>query len=131
MTTTKTQLTQPTKYDDPSHWHDEGHRRFGRDQMAWRFVCPACGHVTKVDDYKKAGAPESAIAFSCVGRWTDGAREAFSKGAGPCTYAGGGLFGLNPITVVDGGKEHRMFAFDEADPRAIATESATTAAGAE
>ena len=33
-----------------------------------------------------------------------------------CTYAGGGLFAINPITVKDGDRESRVFAFDEAAP---------------
>lgn len=38
-------------------WSAEGRKRFGDDQMQWRFVCPACGHVASVQDYKDAGAP--------------------------------------------------------------------------
>lgn len=94
-------------------WKAEGARRFGGDAMAWRFVCPSCGHVACVEDWKNAGAPESAVAFSCVGRWT-GANDdkAFGSKGGPCQYAGGGLFRLNPVTVetTDGGK-HTMFEF--------------------
>lgn len=88
-------------------WIAEGTRRFGPDMMKWKFVCPACGYVQSVQDYKDAGAPTNAVAFSCVGRWAPGvgtARQAFSAGmpsvkAGPCDYAGGGLLRLNPLTV--------------------------------
>ena len=45
-------------------WNAEGARRFGADQMKWRFVCPACGHVAAVQDWKDAGAPVEAAAFS-------------------------------------------------------------------
>lgn len=83
-------------------WHAEGVRRFGPDQTRWRFVCPSCGWIASVQDYKDAGAPATAVAFSCVGRWTLATREAFAKGEGPCDYAGGGLIRLNPLTV-DGG----------------------------
>lgn len=84
-------------------WVAEGRRRFGSDSMKWQFVCPACGHVQSVQDYKDAGAPEGAVGFSCVGRYLNGTpRDAFEAGAGPCNYAGGGLFGLNPLNV-DGG----------------------------
>jgi hypothetical protein len=53
-----------------------------------------------------------------VGRWTGAKREAFSDGQGPCNYAGGGLFKLNPVTVVmdpdeHGSREHCVFEFAE------------------
>jgi len=91
-------------------WNAEGERRFGSDKMKWKFVCPVCHHVQTAEDYKAAGAPETAIAFSCVGRWIEGAKAAFEgKGTGPCTYAGGGLFRLNPVSVGD--REHAIFDF--------------------
>lgn len=97
-----------------AHWEAEGARRFGADIMLWRFACPVCGHVAAVQDWKAAGASEGEVAFSCVGRRIEGSRQAFEKsGSGPCTYAGGGLFRLNPVTVVDGDKEHQVFAFAE------------------
>lgn len=90
-------------------WHAEGQRLFGDDIMQWKFVCPACGHVASVQDWKDAGATEGAVAFSCVGRYLPVCRDAFAEGKGPCNYAGGGLIGLNPIDV-----EGRMtFAFAE------------------
>ena len=82
-------------------WEAEGERRFGDNKLEWKFKCPACGHVISVLDYKKAGAPSGAIAFSCIGRYLKGQpREAFGeKEKGPCNYAGGGLVGLNPVEV--------------------------------
>jgi hypothetical protein len=39
-------------------------------------------------------------------------KEAFSQDGGPCNYAGGGLFRLNPVTVVDpDGIENHAFDF--------------------
>ena len=97
------------KIDD---WRAEGARRFGDDHMKWRFVCPSCGHVQTPADYKAVNAPETAVAFSCIGRWTPGATgEIGQKGKGPCNYAGGGLFRLNPIRVVDGSTAHEIFEF--------------------
>lgn len=97
-------------------WTAEAVRRFGDDYMRWRFVCPSCGHVASVQDWKDAGAPESAVAFSCVGRWAGGDPEkTFMKQGGPCNYAGGGLIRLNPVVVEsEGGKVTRVFAFAEA-----------------
>jgi hypothetical protein len=96
-----------------AEWHALGVRLFGADEMSWRFVCPCCGHVATPTDYKTAGAPQGAVAYSCVGRWLPVAQEAFTTGPGPCTYAGGGLFGLNPVrvTLVDG-TARDVFAFE-------------------
>jgi hypothetical protein len=82
--------------------------RFGGDPMEWKFVCPVCGFVQSVRDYKNAGAPESAVAFSCVGRWIEGSSEAFSGNKGPCNYAGGGLIRLNPVKIE--GRTNNYFA---------------------
>ena len=97
-------------------WIAEGRRRFGDDQRRWRFVCPSCSHVAMPLDWINAGAPETAIAFSCVGRWAGANGEAFGKKGRPCNYAGGGLFRLNPVRVVyDDEEEHQVFAFAEDD----------------
>jgi len=94
-------------------WIAEGERRFGKDRQAWFFVCPSCGHVASVMDWKAAGAPQGAVAFSCVGRWTGATQDIGKKNGGPCNYAGGGLIGLNPVTVTDGDRVHRLFEFAE------------------
>lgn len=92
-----------------AQWREEGARRFGEDMLKWRFVCPMCEHEAAVSDWKDAGASEGAVAFSCVGRWLPGDID---EDEGPCVYAGGGLFGLNPVRIVsDDGTEHRVFAF--------------------
>lgn len=90
-----------------AEWNAEGERLFGKDRMQWRFECPCCHHIASVEDWQKAGASEGEVAFSCVGRHSKEPRDAFAKGAGPCNYAGGGLFRLNPVTVGD----HHVFAF--------------------
>ena len=97
-------------------WRAEAAQRFGADSMAWRFVCPICKHVACAQDWKNAGAPDGTIAFSCVGRYLPNPRGAFDgKGAGPCNYAGGGLFRLNPVKVVcPDGTEIRAFEFADA-----------------
>lgn len=94
-------------------WLEKGEQLFGADIMQWRFACPSCGHVASVQDWKDAGAPEGAVAFSCVGRYLPKCNEAFGgKGSGPCNYAGGGLIRLNRVDV-DGRK---TFAFAELEP---------------
>ena len=96
-----------------TEWIAEAERRFGKDPMQWRFVCPCCGHEASVGDWKKAGASEGQVAFSCIGR-NIGGKDAFTDGKGPCNYAGGGLFGLNPVEVVqDDGSVIHAFDFAE------------------
>ncbi len=80
-------------------WFAEAKRRFGPDSSKWAFRCPSCGHVATVQDWRDAGAAEGNIAFSCVGRWSPNPVEMFAKGGGPCNYAGGGFFKLNPVEV--------------------------------
>lgn len=96
-------------------WVAEGTRLFGEDQLNWRFICPSCGHIAAVRDWKDAGAPVSAVAFSCVGRWCGDdestAKAAFKKAGGPCNYAGGGLMGLNPVAVDAPGGLMHVFQF--------------------
>ena len=94
-------------------WIAEGTKLFGPDRMKWKFVCPSCKHVASAEDYKAVGAPSGVVAFSCIGRYDGKHMEVplFSK-KGPCNYAGGGLFPLNPVivTCADGHEEH-LFEF--------------------
>jgi len=95
-------------------WEELGIRLFGEDRRQWEFVCPVCGHVARAQDWPDAGAPDNAVAFSCVGRWlgTVVERSDVSGTHRPCNYAGGGLFRLNPIQVMDlDGSTHEVFAF--------------------
>lgn len=88
-----------------------GRELFGEDMKTWRFVCPVCGHVATVQDWLDAKA-EGSIAFSCIGRFLPGKpREAFSEGNGPCNYAGGGLFALNPVRFDDDPDGNGFFDF--------------------
>jgi hypothetical protein len=99
-----------------AQWKAEAEELFGEDAMRWKFVCPSCGYVASIQDWKDAGAERAAIAFSCVGRWQGSERQMGEEG-GPCNYAGGGLIRLNPVIVcvldVDGNvvEEHQVFEF--------------------
>jgi len=110
-------MTRTLSYDA---WLAEGRKRFGKDGTKWKFKCPSCGVETTVQEWRDAGAPEGQIAFSCVGR-SKGASGATKSGLGapgPCNYAGGGLFRLNPVTVTDFGEEgatHQVFEFAGAE----------------
>lgn len=104
-------------------WLEEGRARFGPDPDRWAFVCPVCGHIQTIAQLRAAGAPEGTWAFSCIGRSLPKATEAFTRGKpGPCTYAGGGLFRLNPVEVeIEAGEIRQTFEWapatsDEASP---------------
>ena len=79
-------------------WLAEARERFGSDPNDWAFCCPNCRHVATIRDWRAAGATDGEIAFSCVGRRTGATAELGAK-HGPCNYAGGGLFRLNPVEV--------------------------------
>lgn len=101
-------------FENIEAWYAEAKRRFGDDPMAWRFVCPVCGHVASTADYKAAGAPPGAVAISCIGRYLPSRSPAFDGKKvkqGPCNYTGLGLFRLNPVSI--GGEDRQAFAFDE------------------
>jgi hypothetical protein len=96
-------------------WIARAKELFGDDPLAWRFVCPSCGYVASIADYKAAGAPRSAVAFNCIGRYTGATQEIGTQGGGPCNYTGGGLFRLNPVTVrFEDSAKAQVFAFAEA-----------------
>jgi hypothetical protein len=96
-------------------WKQEAIRRFGTDPNRWRFVCPSCGHVASIQDWKDAGASEGEAAFSCIGRHISKSADIGGK-PGPCNYAGGGLFQLNPITITHAdGHTSNVFDFADAD----------------
>jgi len=99
-----------------AEWHAEAERRFGASYQDWKFVCPACGHVQKVIDfrpYKDAGANPNSAYQECIGRYEGVPRSATKEsGKGPCDYAGYGLIDLCPVTVVmEDGREIKVFDF--------------------
>lgn len=100
-------------------WFAEGVRRFGPDVMDWRYVCPSCGHIASMRDWKNAGAKPAEVAYSCVGRHLEGSGEAFGK-LQPCNYAGGGLIRLNPVHVITepDGHVRETFEFAPEQPQA-------------
>lgn len=97
-------------------WREKAIAMFGEDEMRWRWKCPSCGHVASTADYKAAGAPSSAVGFSCVGRWLPNGKPMFDQTGGPCDYAGGGLICLNPVIVMAGEHRHEVFEFAPEEP---------------
>lgn len=93
-----------------AEWNAKGEALFGADRMKWKFVCPSCGYTATPADWKDAGATEGEVAFSCVGRHMEESGD-FGKKPGPCNYAGGGLFKLNPVHITAGDQVHQMFDF--------------------
>lgn len=108
-------------YASIEEWRAEGERRFGQDIFRWRYVCPACGHVQAIEDfrpYKDRGATADTARGSCIGRFAGTTRRAFGgSGPGPCDYTACGLLNICPVTVMLDGKAIPCFAFDEPDPR--------------
>ena len=116
---------QPAPPIPIADWRAEAKKRFGPDMRKARFVCPVCKIVTTAQEWIDVKA-QDAIAFSCIGRWRPNSKDAFPltrkkgapmsfSGSGPCNYAGGGLFQLNPVSVVyEDGTVGRYFAFDDA-----------------
>ena len=100
-----------THYKNMEEWIKEGEKRFGQDQMEWKFVCPVCRYVAATKDWLAIGAEEDEVAFSCVGRHMKNKRKAFGgkEGPGPCDYAGGGFYNMNPVKI--GGEENNYFDF--------------------
>ena len=113
-------------YESVEEWRAEAVRRFGEDPMAWRFVCPSCKHPQSLQDYKDAGAPSTVAGFSCVGRYLsiEKSTDAFSGKPGPCSYAGGGLFRLNPVTI--NGPDGPQAVFDFAETPSVPYEKKET-----
>lgn len=98
-----------------SEWMEEGKKLFGEEMKNWVFVCPICETKMSMLDYQKSGAPQGAIAMSCIGRYTKNTQEAFSKTkvvkGKPCNYTSGGLFDFNPIEVMVDGELIKVFDF--------------------
>ena len=109
-------------------WAAEAVRRFGPNAKDWKFVCPVCGYVQSMRDFEtqtdlSLEEIERVIGFSCIGRWMEHLDESAEKSCferdrvvagGPCNYAGGGLFKLNPMRIEKDDEVHQLFAFAEA-----------------
>jgi len=97
-------------------WAAEGFALFGTNEMDWRWVCPACGHVASTADYRAAGADILATGFVCIGVYLPRRRNFNGEGPGPCSYMGGGVNNINPVTVVSEHHENTFFNFGDPLP---------------
>jgi hypothetical protein len=106
-------------------WKNRGKEIFGtEDRRLWKFKCPACGFIQSFEDFIKAGATEEEtfdmIGFSCVGRVMKEKGQFLQDKKQPCNYAGGGLFRLNPLTIITSdGLEHSFFDFAELNTKEL------------
>ena len=94
-------------------WQAKGKELFGEDYMRWRFVCPGCGNIATVEDFRqfkdKGASPNDAVQ-ACIGRFSGGD---WAKKTKPCNYAAYGLLHLSPLVVVDEeGNKTQAFGFD-------------------
>lgn len=84
-------------------WMEEGKKRFGEDYMDWKFVCPMCGHVASIREFKEAGADSPNSAYQeCIGRYTGKGSPKEGDTSG-CNWVAYGLFGIpngKGITVI-------------------------------
>lgn len=96
-------------------WMQEGKARFGDDFKQWKFVCPACGHIQTVQDFKDVGADANSAYQECIGRHT-GKGSAVKGDTSGCNWAAYGLFGTlgkGRVVIADDGKEVEVFQFVE------------------
>lgn len=114
-------VSDPTPRMPYDEWFAEGERRFGKELMQWKFVCPICGNVAAINDYrpyKDQGADTDSATNQCIGRFVGTPYKAFGASAKergkPCDYALFGLFKLpGVIVLMPDGKERLSFAFAE------------------
>lgn len=99
-------------YDE---WMAQGRARFGENTDLWRFVCPSCGNIQEIGDfrkYKDRGAVPDCAAELCIGRFT-GAEGAFDPAKyKPCNYTANGLICLcTTVVVFPNGDQQPVFEF--------------------
>lgn len=78
----------------------EAIERFGSDPMDFKFICPHCGDVAAIRDFRDAGADPGRAGQECIGRHLGAldkskhpSAEAYRKaGNRGCDWAAYGLF---------------------------------------
>lgn len=76
-------------------WETKGKKLYGEDYANWKFVCPACGHISSVQEFIDLGANANSSYTNCIGR-INGKGEDGLKGIDNgygCNWAAYGLFG--------------------------------------
>lgn len=108
-----------TKEMTRDEWLAEGKKRFGDDVEEWKVRCPMCGKVTKVSEFKAAGAESPDCAFvECIGRYTGQGAPSEAEGKG-CNWAAYGFFGIprddKYVIVFEDGEKKSAFPFADPD----------------
>jgi len=88
-------------------WNKLGKELYGKKGRNWKFICPRCKTIQCGQDLLDLDVPlnliESAIGFSCIGRFTK------EKG---CDWTLGGLFQIHELEIIDeDGEKFRRFKF--------------------
>ncbi len=97
-------------------WLEEGKQKYGKDFKRWKFKCPACKHISSVQEFIDAGADGSSAYQECIGRVNGKGEDGMKgkdKGYG-CNWAAYGLFGTlgkGRIVVTEDKKEVGVFDF--------------------
>lgn len=78
-------------------WLKELKSRFGEDSEDWKFVCPSCGHVQSVADFKAIGVDGNKAYCECISRYKNIDGKTDKKA---CKYTICGLFLLDHDTVI-------------------------------
>lgn len=92
-------------------WKDEQKKRFKDNLLDVAFVCPACGKVSTLREFKEAGATPDDSYQNCIGRFTGKGSPNQSDGTG-CNWAAYGLFGClgkGDVVVTPDGNEVEVF----------------------
>jgi hypothetical protein len=107
-------------YETVGEWQYEGKRRFGSDFEEWKFVCPCCGRVTAVKEFKPFGAEPADAYQNCIGRFNGKGADGMKRGgkevpANGCNWAAYGFLGTldRGAVVRHDGKGIQVFDFAE------------------
>lgn len=94
-------------------WQSEMKSRFpsGSDSVA--FLCPACGGVSTIGEFKAIGVRQDLAAQTCIGRHVGG------KGCNWCAYGLLATLGKGRRITLDNGDKIEVFDF--AEQPAVAT----------
>lgn len=97
-----------------NEWLADGEKLFGKNKLAWKFVCPACGHVASIGDFKELDADGNDAYQKCIGRINGKGTSNQTDNGDGCNWAAYGLFGTagkGRTVISENGKEVDVFDF--------------------
>ena len=94
-------------------WLEEGKQKYGEDVKKWKFKCPACGHISSVQDFVDVGGDANNAYQNCIGRFNGKGKGGGKDEGFGCDWAAYGLFGTlgKGRFVANEGKEIDVFDF--------------------